>query len=139
MKREVGLWIDHRQAVIVTLKDGTESVERVVADFEKRGRFTTDMQAESTTAPHIDLAEDKHERHTFEMVNHYYETVCTHLRDVSAILIMGPGPARNEFQKHLINHKFSGQILGVEAADKLTDAQIAARVREFFPTHQHAR
>lgn len=139
MKKEVGLWIDHRQAIIVKLNDGTETVERVEADFEKRGRFTTDMQAESTTAPHIDLAEDKHERHTLEMVNHYYETVCAHLRDVSAILIMGPGPAKNEFQKYLEHHRFEGQVLGVEAVDKLTDAQIAAKVRTFFPVRQHAK
>ena len=139
MKHEVGLWIDRQQAVIVTLNDGTQSVERVEADFEKRGRYTTDMQPEGASAPHIDLAEDKHERHTFEMINHYYETVASHLKDATAVFIMGPGPAKTDFQKVLEHHKFSGQILGVEAADKLTNAQIAAKVRNFFLAHQPTR
>jgi len=137
MKNEEGLWIDHRQAVIVTLNDGTESVEHVEADFEKRGNYTSDMQSESESSLRMDLAENKHERHAAEMVNHYYEAVATHLKDATAILIMGPGPAKSEFQKHLENHKFGGAIIGVEAADNLTDPQIVVKVRTAFLKYEH--
>jgi stalled ribosome rescue protein Dom34 len=130
MKNEVGLWIDHRQAVIVTLNDGTESIEHVEADFEKRGRYSSDVEAVPENSPHMDLAEDKHERHTLEMVSHYYDSVAAHLKNASALLIMGPGPAKVEFQKHLEHRKFNGAILGVEAADNMSDAQIAAKVRQ---------
>ncbi|MEP6988245.1 MAG: hypothetical protein ABI970_21755, partial [Chloroflexota bacterium] len=61
----------------------------------------------------------------------------THLRDATAVLIMGPGPAKSEFQKHLENHRFNGAILGVEAADNMSDAQIAAKVRQEFKQHVH--
>ena len=137
MKKSIGLWIDHRQAVIVTVNDGTESVERVEADFEKRGANSSDVQTASESSLRIDLAEDKHERHTAEMLNHYYETVSTHLRDTTELLIMGPGPAKTEFQKYLENHKFNGVILGIEAADKLSDAQIAAKIRQAFKQYAH--
>jgi hypothetical protein len=132
MKKEVGLWIDHRRAVVVTLNDGNESVEHVEADFEKRGRFSTDMQPDSTGAQHIDMAEDKHQRHTLEMVNHYYESVATQVKDATELLIMGPGQAKVEFQKFLDSHKFNGTVIGVEAVDNLSDAQIAAKVRTAF-------
>jgi stalled ribosome rescue protein Dom34 len=137
MKNDMGLWIDHRQAVIVTLNDGTESIEHVEADFEKRGNYTSDMQSESESSLRMDLAEDKHERHAAEMVNHYYDAVATHIKNATGILIMGPGPAKSEFQKYLENHKFSGTIIGVEAADNLTDAQIAAKVRTTFAKYEN--
>jgi len=137
MKKEVGLWIDHRRAIIVTLNDGTESIEHVAADFDKRGSYSSDVQSPSESSLRIDLAEDKHERHTAEMVNHYYDAVAAQLKDATELLIMGPGPAKTEFQKHLENHKHGAQIIGVEAADNLSDAQIAAKVRQEFKQHVH--
>ena len=35
MKREVGLWIDHRQAVIVILTDEGEETRRIESNMEK--------------------------------------------------------------------------------------------------------
>ena len=130
MKNDMGVWIDRRQAVIVMLNDGTESIERIEADFEKRGRYTSDQQAVSENTPHMDLAEDKHERHAIEMVNHYYDAVATHLKNAGSLLIMGPGPAKVEFQKYLERHKFNVEIWGVESADNMSDAQIVAKVRQ---------
>ncbi len=137
MKREVGLWIDHRQAVIVTLHDDTESVERVEANFEKRGNNSSDVQTMSESSLKVDLAEDKHERHTAEMVNHYYNEVANHLKDATDLYIMGPGQAKTEFQKYVETQKIPATILRVEPADKLSDAQIAAKVRQSFERHIH--
>jgi len=137
MKKEVGLWIDHQQAVIVTLHDGNESVERVEANFEKRGNKTSDVQSVSESSLSIDLGADKHERHTAEMVNHFYGEVSNHIKDATDLYIMGPGQARTEFQKYVETQKLPAQILRVEPADKLSDAQIAARVRQSFERHIH--
>lgn len=137
MKKEVGLWIDHRQAVIVTLYDDTEQIERVDANFEKRGNNTSDVQSMSESSLKIDLAEDKHERHTQEMINRYYSEVATHLKDATDVYIMGPGQARTEFQKYIEAQKLPATILRVEPADKLSDAQIAAKVRQSFKQHVH--
>jgi stalled ribosome rescue protein Dom34 len=137
MKKEVGLWIDHRQAVIVTLHDGTETVEHVTADFEKRGNYTSDVQSLSESSLRMDLAEDKHERHTQAMVDHYYDAVVAHLKDATDLYIMGPGQAKTEFQKYIETQKLPAAVLRVEPADKLSDAQIAARVRQSFERHIH--
>ena len=37
-----------------------------------------------------------------------------------------------EFQKQIKNKELLGRIAAVERADKLTERQLAARVREFF-------
>jgi hypothetical protein len=38
MKTEVGLWIDHRQAVIVSLADQVEEIKRITSDIENHVR-----------------------------------------------------------------------------------------------------
>ena len=45
---------------------------------------------------------------------------------------MGPGEAKGELWERLTRQGLQARIVGVEAADKMTDRQIAALVRERF-------
>ena len=58
----------------------------------------------------------------------------SHIRDAESILIFGPGEAKGEFAKRLQSEDLGGRIVGVETVDKMTDGQIAARVRQHFTT-----
>jgi hypothetical protein len=49
-----------------------------------------------------------------------------------SILIFGPGEAKDELQKQLEGQALGERIVGMETADKLTDGQIAAKVRQHF-------
>lgn len=137
MKKEVGLWLDRRRAVIVTLNDGTETVEYLDSNVEKRVRYSGKLEGTSNI-PYDDYAEDKRDRRINDHLTQYYERIVPYLQDATALLIMGPGEAKIEFQKHLQNHNVPVTIHGVEAADKLTDAQIVARVRGRFEQQPHS-
>jgi hypothetical protein len=54
------------------------------------------------------------------------------LREATAILILGPGEAKLELNKRFEQKNLGDRIIGVEAADKMTKPQIAAKAREFF-------
>jgi len=54
------------------------------------------------------------------------------LTQADSILILGPGEAKNELQKRLERAGLKDRLLAIESADKLTDRQIAAKVRERF-------
>jgi hypothetical protein len=45
---------------------------------------------------------------------------------------MGPGEAKGELVKRLQSEHLGERIVGVEVVDKMTDHQIAARVRQQF-------
>lgn len=138
MRKEVGLWIDHRHAVIVTLQEQGEHIKHIESHVDKRVRYSGASQTHIETAPHDDFAEDKRDRRIDEQLARYYHAILDDLRDAHAIFVMGPGAAKVEFQKHLEALKLGDKIAGIEPADKLTDAQIAARVRAFFPVRQPA-
>ena len=44
----------------------------------------------------------------------------------------GPGEAKVELKARLKKNKLDGHIVAVESVDKMTDRQVAARVRKFF-------
>ena len=126
MKIEVGLWIDHRQAVIVTLIDQEEKTEHVASGIEK---YVQDAGSGD------DTREDKRSRLDRRFDSHlsqYYDEVITHLRNADSILIFGPGVAKSELQKQLEEQALGERIFGIEISDSMTDGQVAAKVRKYF-------
>jgi stalled ribosome rescue protein Dom34 len=132
MKREVGLWIDHRQSVIVILLDQGEELERINSEMGKHIRYSGASQSKNVVGSHDDAAEDIRDRRFDNHLKEYYDTVISHLRDADSILIIGPGEAKGELQKRLEAEALGGRIVGIETADKMTDGQITAAVRQHF-------
>ena len=54
------------------------------------------------------------------------------IRDAQSILLFGPGEAKGELKKRLERIGLGERIVGVETVDKMTDRQIAAKVRRHF-------
>jgi len=124
MKHVAGLWIDHRQTVIVLLSGKTEEITRITSHVEKHVPHSGSGQE----AP----IEDHRDRRFLDHLNKYYDEVITHLHGAESILILGPGEAKSEFAKRLRSEHPAGSIVGVETADRMTDHQIVARVRQHF-------
>ncbi len=40
MKKEIGLWIDHREVIIVILTDGEEEIKHLISNNEKHIRYS---------------------------------------------------------------------------------------------------
>jgi hypothetical protein len=132
MKTTVGLWIDHRKAVIAVVSDEGEETMEIKSNVEKQpGRFAG---ARSTTSyePQQVQADDSHEREFTGHLNRYYDEVIAAIRHAESILLFGPGEAKGELKKRLEKDKLGGHIIAVETVDKMTDRQIAAKVREYF-------
>ncbi len=127
MSSKIGLWIDHRQAVIMIVTDEGEEVKRITSNMEKDVRFS------SRTAD-MGSPEDVRDRQFENHLNKYYDDVIGALRNTESILIFGPGEAKGELEKRLVGEGLKQRIVGVEAADKMTDNQIAAKVRQHFLT-----
>jgi hypothetical protein len=62
----------------------------------------------------------------------YYDEVIGFLLDVDSILILGPGKAKRELTSRVANHHLQARIELVQSADKMTDAQVLAHVRQYF-------
>jgi hypothetical protein len=124
MTREVGVWIDHRKAVIAIIAGKTEETRQVTSNMEKHVRYSG--------APQEDSPEDQRDRRFTGHLNKYYDQVIGSIRDADSILILGPGEAKIELVERLGREALRGRIVGVETVDKMTDRQVAARVRQRF-------
>jgi hypothetical protein len=132
MRTTVGLWIDHRKAVIAIVSAEGEEIMEIRSNVEKQpGRFAGVRSTTPYEAQQIQ-ADDSHEREFTGHLNQYYAEVIAAIRDAESILLFGPGEAKGELKKRLERDKLGGHIIAVETVDKMTDRQIAAKVREYF-------
>jgi len=132
MQTTVGLWIDHRKTVIAVMSDRGEETMVIESNVEKHpgrvagSRSTTPYEAQKVPA------DDSREREFTGHLHHYYDQVIAAIRDAESILIFGPGEAKVELKKRLEKDNLGGRIVALETVDKMTDRQIAAKVREYF-------
>jgi stalled ribosome rescue protein Dom34 len=124
MSTEMGVWIDHRRAVIAIIADHHEKMKQVDSHMEKRVRHPVPAQEDS--------AEDQRDRRFAGHLDKYYDEVIACLRDADSILILGPGEAKIELAQRLDRDVPHGRIVGVDTVDKMTDRQVAATVRQRF-------
>jgi hypothetical protein len=77
MKRDVGLWIDHRKAVIVIVADDGEETKLIESDMEKHVRFASGSDEDGS-------AEDMRDRHFVNHLGRYYDRVIECIGDAQS-------------------------------------------------------
>jgi len=123
MKKGIGLWIDHRKAVVVLISQEGEKTMEITSNMEKHVRFTEGATMAGSS-------EDVRDRQFGNRLNSYYDAVIAVIRDGDSIQIFGPGEAKGELKKRLESKGLGERIDTVKTVDKMTDRQIAAKVRE---------
>jgi len=132
MRTKVGLWIDHRKAIVVTVTDKGEEIGLIISVVEKQLRRSGDSPLEGSYESQQVPADDSRQRNLSGHLNLYYDAVITGIGDAESILIFGPGEAKGELKKRLEKSKLGKNIAGIETVDKMTNRQIAAKVRQHY-------
>ncbi len=132
MISKVGIWIDHRKALIVTVTETGQVIKLIISALEKQARRSPTARHSGAFEPLQVPADDSRQRAFTGHLNIYYDAVIAGIRGAESILIFGPGEAKGELRKRLKRINLGGRIVGVETMDKMTDRQIAAKVKEHF-------
>src|SRR5712692_7003912 len=122
MKKAVGLWIDHKRAVIVFVAGKDTEIKLISSNIEKHHRQS------GVAMP----ADDVRQRELTGHLNSFYDNVVSCIREAESILLLGPGEAKGELKKRLEKENLNKRIVGMKTYDKMTDKQIVALVRGHF-------
>jgi hypothetical protein len=132
MRTKVGLWIDHRKAIVVTVTDKGDEARLVISAVEKQLRRSGDSPLKGRYERQQVMADDSQQRTFTGHLNSFYDAVIASIGGAESILIFGPGEAKGELKKRLQRKNLGERIAVLETVDKMTDRQIAAKVRRHF-------
>lgn len=132
MKRIAGLWIDHKKAVIVVATARGDEIKVIVSNVDKQLGRSQGVRSMTSYESQLVPADDSRERRHTGRLNMYYDSVIACLQGAEELLLFGPGEAKGELKKRLAGNKSGVRIVGTESSDKMTDRQVAAKVRSHF-------
>jgi hypothetical protein len=132
MSNKIGIWIDHRKAVIVTILDEGEQVDTISSNVEKHPERAGDSPLKGRYEAQQVPADDKRQRALTGHMNAFYDTVIGKIATADAMFIFGPGEAKGELKHRLEHRQLGSRVSALETTDKLTDGQISAKVRQHF-------
>ena len=124
MSLMVGVWIDHKNAVIVSASEGHVTTQTLASDVGAHPHFGGQQDGGG---------EKKYEERHRQSLDRYYDEVIDHLGEPEALLIFGPGEAKLELKERLGRSRPPSQlVVEIESADQLTDPQIVAKVKDHY-------
>jgi hypothetical protein len=129
---KVGLWIDHRKAIIVKLTDQGEKIEQIESQTEKQLRRLGETPLKGPFDVLHVPADSVRQRSFTTAMNAYYDAIIASIQPADAVFIMGPSEARDELKKRMEKNSLDKCVTGVERVGWMTQRQIAAKVRRLF-------
>ena len=124
MSHDVGVWIDHKKAVIVSIAAGHVTTRTLTSDVEPHPHYAGSQEGGG---------EKKYEERHNLRLDQYYDEVISQIGQPDALLLFGPGEAKLQLKDRLGHSRASSYCLvAVESTDKLTDPQIVAKVKEHY-------
>jgi|SRR5579872_6329270 len=131
MDDNVGIWIDHRKAVIVSVSADRVSTKTLQSEIDPHSRYSG--RAGSAEGPRGEGGEKKYEEHYRQQLGRYYDEVIGQLGQPKALLLFGPGEAKLQLKARLDRFKALAHcIVTTETTDKLTDPQIVEKIKDHY-------
>ncbi|MEO8682947.1 MAG: hypothetical protein ABI665_28125 [Vicinamibacterales bacterium] len=134
MKGQFGVWIDHEKALIVAA--GQDTVTVMPSHMRGHPRFSGGGGYPGGDSSQGGGSEKRTEEHHRNELTKYFDEVATVVGGAETVLIFGPGEARHELA-HCLEHMTARPrpTIVLEPSDKLTEAQVVAKVTNYFDAH----
>lgn len=134
MKKQTGIWIDSKKAIIVTLNDGMEFICEVQSDLENKVYHDKEGDKGSFMAnQHINSDKTFDERKKHQM-NSYLNNVISSINGSDELYVFGPAETKTKLQQKILDNKstIAEKLKSIETADSMTQNQIVAKVKEYY-------
>lgn len=133
LKKKMGVWIDHREAILVSIKGDESTVERFVSNAESHYRPSGGNKSGGTSVAQDILKEKSTDERLKHQYHKFYGQVIAKTANANKIFIFGPGEAKRELVGEI--GKIKGphvKVADVRPSDRLTEREIVAKVGAFY-------
>ena len=121
-RKNLGIWMDHSVAHLMEFSHATISCDKIA-----QHNFSHGEAHDSSKGEH--QIQNKKKQH----LEAYYKDLGKVIKNYDDVLLFGPTEAKTELLHHLrADHNFSKIKIEVKQADKMTENQQHAFVKEYF-------
>lgn len=135
MEKQVGIWIDSKKAIIVSL-DGQkeEKITEIDSEVENSVYHNKEGNKGTFSGSHHGDSETKFDNRKKEELNYYLKSVMNYIKKSDYLYIFGPGETKTKLEQKIHDDKSLEKInlKAVETSDNMTLNEIVAKVKDFY-------
>ncbi len=135
MEKQVGIWIDSKKAIIVSL-DGQkeEKITEIDSEVENSVYHNKEGNKGTFSGSHHGDSETKFDNGKKEEINYYLKSVMNYIKKSDYLYIFGPGETKTKLEQKIHDDKSLEKInlKAVETSDNMTLNEIVAKVKDFY-------
>ncbi|MFD2034809.1 hypothetical protein ACFSKL_08415 [Belliella marina] len=135
--KSVGVWLDQSKAHFIGYQDGEATfIESLISPHERIKREDGEESDTARFSPNPSvLSNNEYRKNNIAQneLNEYYKMLEDKIGKFEDVLLFGPGTAKDQFKNRIAENKaFKKKWISVQNADKMTDNQLLAFVRDFY-------
>ena len=135
MEKQVGIWIDSKKAIIVTLNGKKEErITEIDSEIENTVYHNKEGNKGTFSGSHHSDSETKFDNRKKEELNYYLKSVMSNIKGSDYLYIFGPGETKTNLEQKIRDEKWLGKtnLKAVETSDNITVNEIVAQVKDFY-------
>ena len=135
MEKQVGIWIDSKKAIIVTLYgQKEEKITEIDSEVENSVYHNKEGDKGTFSGSHHSDSETKFDNRKKEQIDYFLKSVMLYVKGSDYLYIFGPGETKIKLEQRIHDDKSLGKInlKAVETSDSMTLNEIVAQVKDFY-------
>jgi len=137
MERNIGIWIDTKQAVIIKLSNNNHNVKIIESNIETRERVAGESKKFGRFGGQYLTYEKNKLNRKHEQTNQFIKTLFKEVETCNSLVLFGPSKMKNIFEKEIKNNmQFAKKLKGVSNSKQLTENQMVAWVKDFYNSNK---
>lgn len=135
----IGIWIDTNEANIVTIDQGSISVNSIFSGISRKLTIPGETSKKKGRGLiGFDYKSSQMNRFREAMIR-FIKTVCSEISTASEVYILGPGDTKLLLENEIRRERLRVEIVKVEGCDNLTANQLVEQVRNFYASRKKVK
>ena len=131
--KKVGIWLDQKEANVITLFENTQKNKIIYSDIETRERFQGETKQYGRFGEQYLNYEKGQQKRIEDLTNRYLNKIIQELNNVDEIMIFGPAQTKIKLEKLIqSNPNLLSKLKDVQVSDNMTENQKVAYVKKYF-------
>lgn len=134
MKKNIGIWIDTKQAFIIKLStNGNHLIKKIDSNIETRERVEGESKKYGRFGGQYITYERNRSNKKNEQINQFLKNLLKEIENCDKVVLFGPSKMKKLLKKEIkSNIQLSKKLLGVHNSELLTENQMIAWVKDYY-------
>jgi hypothetical protein len=133
MKKNIGIWIDSKEAFIISISNKKHHIKKIESNIEFKERVEGESKKYGRFGGQYITYEKNRQNRRNEQTNTFFKNLLKEISNCNKVVLFGPSNMKILLEKEIQNNmQIKDTLEGVYNCDSITENQMVAWVKDFY-------